>query len=130
MKILFILIGFLSLILGVIGIFLPVLPTVPFLLLASWCFAKGSKKFHLWFESTSIYKNHLESFEKEKSMTTSSKIKILFITAAMLLFVIFKYDILPMRITIIVLLIVKYYYFLRVVKTKESLKKNKKENVY
>lgn len=66
MKILFILIGFLSLILGVIGIFLPVLPTVPFLLLASWCFAKGSKKFHLWFESTSIYKNHLESFEKEK----------------------------------------------------------------
>lgn len=130
MKILFILIGFLSLILGVIGIFLPVLPTVPFLLLASWCFAKGSKKFHLWFKSTSIYRNHLESFEKEKSMTMSSKIKILFITTAMLLFVILKYDILPMRITIIVLLIVKYYYFLRVVKTKESLKEKKKENVY
>lgn len=122
MRILFILIGFLSLILAIIGIFLPVLPTVPFLLLSSWCFTKSSKKFHSWFKSTSIYKNHLESFEKEKSMTMSSKIKILFITTAMLLFVILKYDILPMRITIIALLLIKYYYFLKVVKTKKDLK--------
>lgn len=122
MRILFILIGFLSLILGMIGVFLPVLPTVPFLLLSSWCFTRSSKKFNSWFKSTSIYKKHLESFEKEKSMTMSSKIKILFITTAMLLFVILKYDILPMRITIIALLLLKYYYFLKVVKTKKDLK--------
>lgn len=73
MRYLWMLFGLLCLILGTIGIILPILPTVPFYMATVFCFAKGSKRLHDWFLGTNLYKKHLESFAKEKAMTQKTK---------------------------------------------------------
>lgn len=76
-KAFFIVLGCLSLGLGAVGAVLPILPTVPFLMLAAFCFAKSSEKLHNWFVSTKLYKKNLESFVQGKGMTMKTKIRIM-----------------------------------------------------
>ena len=68
-KSLYIIVGLISFGLGAIGVILPILPTTPFLLLASFCFVRGSDKFDRWFKETKIYKKHLENFVNNRAMT-------------------------------------------------------------
>ena len=116
-KYFYITLGFIALGLGLIGVILPILPTTPFLLVTSFCFAKGSERFHSWFTNTNIYKKHLESFVKERAMTLKQKVVLLSFVNFMLAFPLILVDVLPMRITIIVLIIIKLYYFIFRVKT-------------
>lgn len=112
MKIIYLIIGFISLILGAIGVVLPILPTTPFLLLSAFCFAKSSQKVHDWFLSTKLYQNHLDSFVKERSMTLKTKITILAFASFMLAFPLIFSKNIYLRIFIICLYIIKYYYFI------------------
>ena len=76
-KAFFVVLGCLSFGLGAVGAVLPILPTVPFLMLAAFCFAKSSEKLHNWFVSTKLYKKNLESFVQGKGMTVKTKIRIM-----------------------------------------------------
>ena len=116
-KYFYITLGFLALGIGLIGVILPILPTTPFLLVTSFCFARGSERFHTWFTNSNIYKKHLESFVKERAMTLKQKVVLLSFVNFMLAFPLILVDVLPMRRTIIVLIIIKLYYFTFKVRT-------------
>lgn len=109
--------GFLSLGLGWLGIILPILPTTPFLLLASFCFARGSEKFESWFISTTIYKKYLENFVNSRAMTLKQKWTILLFADFMMLFPLILVDKLIVKIIIVVVILCKFYYFMFRVKT-------------
>lgn len=119
-KILWIVIGFISMGIGMIGVVFPVLPTTPFLLLASFCLAKGSERFHRWFTKTKLYQKHLDSFVKNRAMTLKTKFCILLPVSGMLLFALVAMGNIYGRIFIVFLLVFKYVYFFTRIATVEN----------
>ena len=76
-KAIYIVIGCINLGLGALGAVLPLLPSFVFLLMAAFCFARGSEKLHTWFVGTKLYKKNLESYVAGKGMTRKTKISIM-----------------------------------------------------
>lgn len=76
LRMILVVLGCLCLVLGTLGAFLPVLPTVPFYLLATVLFAKSSERLHRWFTNTTIYKKNLESYVQGQGMTFATKLRI------------------------------------------------------
>ena len=76
-RLIFLILGFVCLGIGCIGVAVPILPTVPFFLATVFCFANSSQKLHDWFVSTKLYKKHLEPFVKKKGMTIKTKLGII-----------------------------------------------------
>lgn len=76
-KLIYTVLGCIGLGLGAVGTVLPILPTVPFFLMAAFCFAKSSEKLHNWFINTKLYKKNLESYVQGRGMTWATKIRIM-----------------------------------------------------
>lgn len=65
--------GALSLGLGITGMFLPVLPTTPFLLLTAWCWMKGSPRLHAWLMSHPKLGPYIRDFQEHKAISPRVK---------------------------------------------------------
>lgn len=70
--------------LGCVGVFVPVLPTTPFLLLAGVLFARSSERCYAWMRSTSVYRKYVASFKEAGGMTASAKVRMLALSYAVL----------------------------------------------
>lgn len=119
-NLIFIILGLIFTGIGIIGVVVPVLPTTPFIILASVCFAKGSDKFNEWLKSTKVYKDYAEDYINDRSMTFKRKAKLMFISDAMLLFPLIILDSIYIKIFIVGVIIFKYWYFAFVIKTKKE----------
>jgi len=105
---------------GAVGVVLPMLPTTPFLLVATFMFAKGSNHFHKWFLSTKLYQKHISSIIEKKEMTVKGKISVLATISIMLIIAFFLVPIWHAKALIIVILLLHYYFFLfRIITVKD-----------
>lgn len=73
-KTFFITIGWVFVALGIIGAFLPVMPTTPFMLLALWSFARSSQRFHDWLYYHTLFGPPLQKWTQYRVIPLTAKI--------------------------------------------------------
>ncbi|MFW6109229.1 MAG: YbaN family protein [archaeon] len=118
-KLLYLVVGFVSLVLGLIGIPLPILPTTPFILLSAWCFYRSSPKFHEWLINHPRLGPIVDEYADKEGMSRNSKIKALAMTwIAVIVTTVFALDSLHPRLLVITLAIIGTFFILRI-KTRE-----------
>lgn len=118
LKVLWVVLGFLSLGIGAVGAVLPFLPTFPFLMLTLFCFAKSSKRLHNWFIGTKLYRNNLESYVTSHSMTMRTKVRIMTTVTVVMAFGFLMMSRVPAaRVVLVCVWVFHVVYFLFGVKT-------------
>ena len=88
---LLIILGAVSLGLGVAGMFLPVLPTTPFLLLTAWCWMKGAPRLHAWLMAHPKLGPYIRDFQEHKCISRRVKavsVTTLWLTIALSIFLV------------------------------------------
>ena len=75
-RLLLVIAGSISLAFGVIGIFLPVLPTTPFLLLASFCYVRSSERLHRWLLEHRVFGKYIYNYEVHRAIPKKTKISL------------------------------------------------------
>jgi len=118
-KIVYIALGIFFLSLGFIGIIIPILPTVKFLVIASICFMKGSQRFNRWFKQSYIYQKYCEEFVETKTLSWKQKVHILAGATLLISIPLVLIDVHIMKVILGCIIIIKSYIIVFAIKTKE-----------
>ena len=90
--------------LGVLGIFVPLLPTTPFLLLAAACYVRSSKRFYNWLLNNKWFGNYIKNYREKKGVPLKVKLSSLSLLWITILFsAVFVVDIFFVRIILILI---------------------------
>ena len=122
-KKLYITFGFLAVALAIVGVFIPGLPTVPFLLVALFCFERSSKKYHDMIMNNKYFGPVLQDYYSGKGLTSSVKIKAILFLSCGMAFSIYKIQNLHAKIALAVVWLAVAIHII-LLKTKKT--KNKK----
>jgi len=74
LKLILVILGWIFFVVGIIGVFVPGLPTTPFLILTAYCFSKGSKRLHTWLLRQPKIGTFIKDWEEQHIIRKSSKI--------------------------------------------------------
>jgi len=69
--------GTLSLAIGIVGIFVPILPTTPFLLLAAGCYLRSSQRFYNWLMGNRFFGNYIRNYIEGRGIPVKVKLFII-----------------------------------------------------
>lgn len=116
-KTLIMIVGLIALIIGSVGIVIPILPTTPFLIIASFCFMKSSKRFHTWFNSIPIYQKHLKPIISDRSLDLKTKLMIIIPASILMGSILIFTNNIYLKMFMACLILVKYYIFFILIKT-------------
>lgn len=115
--------GSFFLVIGTIGIFIPILPTTPFLLLAAACYARSSKRFYNWLINNKLFGSYIKNYREGKGIPIKVKIYTVSLLWLTILFsVFFVIEILWARVILIIIAVGVSFHVLTI-KTYKQKKK-------
>ena len=74
-KYIYLIVGSFALVAGIIGVFLPILPTTPFILLSAWCFFRSSDKLYEWVINNETFGPTIMNYQQGKGITQKTRIR-------------------------------------------------------
>ncbi|XYJ11308.1 YbaN family protein [Telluria sp. B2] len=121
MKLLLNIAGVLALLLAILGLFLPLLPTTPFLLLASACFARGSSRLHGWLLNHRVFGVYLRNYEAGNGIPLRAKIVASVMMWCSLVVAMIRFEHLGLRIALVLIGCSVSFYLWRYLPTLRSV---------
>ena len=96
-------VGSISVLLAIAGVFLPLLPTTPFLLLASACYLRGSKRLHGWLMRNRLLGPYIAGIQQGRGIPLRAKIITMALLWGSILFSVYRVDVIAVQSILVII---------------------------